>query len=248
MGINRRRPPLLLLLLLLLVAAATSAFANVEKIIFPGPPTANIPSAKPSLADLALDTLTPQRSALRTNLSRVFAAAEGLASRGQSSWLLLNDLAEGQRYELRVCWAAVEPTSFALDVYQLDHVWRTPELIQSLAEYASKRHDLMGNTVTAQARQPSPQSIERKSSVLLLHIRAAADYFTDDEQLMKHPPPVLVDLILDPFLYNVIPLSLVPTAGYLVLVSVITWFLAQWIASSLESVARSPEGHAKKHD
>ncbi|PHH69804.1 hypothetical protein CDD80_6475 [Ophiocordyceps camponoti-rufipedis] len=236
---NRRRPPLLSPLLLLLLTTATIAQANVEKIIFPGPP-ANTPLTDPNPN---LDSLSPQRSVLRTNLSRVFPAAEGLAVRGQSSWLLLYDLVEGRRYELRVCWAAVEPTSFALDVHHLDHVWHIPELNQSLTEFASSKRAVKDTIVLSHQQLP-----ERKTSALLLHVRAAADYFTDDHQLMKHPPPVLVDLILDPYLYNIVPQSLVPIAGYLVLVGVVTWFLARWIASSLESVAASPQRHANKYD
>ncbi|KAF4581950.1 hypothetical protein GQ602_006574 [Ophiocordyceps camponoti-floridani] len=231
-------PPIVLLLhLLLLLTTPTIVQANIEKVIFPGPP-ANTP-----LTDANLDSLTPQRSVLRTNLSRVFPAAEGLAFRGQSSWLLLHDLVEGQRYELRVCWATVEPTSFALDLYHLHHVWRTPELNQSLNDYASSRRGVIDTIVPSHQQLP-----ERKTSALLLHVRAAANYFTDDHQLMKLPPPVLVDLILDPYLYNVVPRSLVPIAGYLVLVGVVTWFLAQGIASSLESVAASSQRHANKCD
>ncbi|RCI16669.1 hypothetical protein L249_2213 [Ophiocordyceps polyrhachis-furcata BCC 54312] len=235
---SRRRPPLLLA-----ITSITSVLANVEKVIFTGPPTVNIPPVKPSLADLGLDFLSPHHTAIRTNLSRIFPADEGLASRGQSTWLLLHHLVEGRQYELRVCWAAVEPTSFTLDVHQLDHAWDTPDLIQSLFDYASSRREV---DVPADAGDnTSPQSQE---SVLLLHVRAAADYFTDDVQLMRHAPPVLVDLILDPFLYNLVPLSLVPTAGFLVLVAVVTWFVAQWVSSGLGSVAQHPEKHAKKQN
>ncbi|RDA84031.1 hypothetical protein CP532_6519 [Ophiocordyceps camponoti-leonardi (nom. inval.)] len=236
---SHRRPPFLLLA----TSSITSILANVEKVIFTGPPTVNIPPAQPSLAVLGLDSLSPHRTAIRANLSRIFPADEGLASRGQSTWLLLHHLVEGRRYELRVCWAAVEPTSFTLDVYQLDHVWDTPDLIQSLSDYASARRELAVPAVSGD--ETSPQAQE---SVLLLHVRAAADYFTDDIQLMTHAPPVLVDLILDPFLYNLIPQSLVPTAGYLVLVAIVTWFVARWVASGLGYIAVSPEKHAKKQN
>lgn len=88
---------------------------------------------------------------------------------------------------------------------------------------------------------------ERKSSVLLLRIIAAADYFIDSSELMRKPPPVLVDLILDPYLYNVVPQSLLPTAVYIVILAVVTWFVAQWIATSLLAYARSnDEGKVKK--
>ncbi|POR32294.1 Uncharacterized protein TPAR_07468 [Tolypocladium paradoxum] len=266
------RSPLFGLLLLLLGTAVV--LANVEKVIFTGPAPANIPLAKPTLSDLRLHALTPESSSVRTNLSRIFPADKGNAAQGRPAWLLLDGLTEGQRYELRVCWAAIvrssqtcsinpldqraifscfniqEPTSFALAVYELDTVWQTPELIQSLAEYATSRQaDAASDKPGHKAQRSSSVDLEeRKASVLLLHVRAAADYFTDDAELMKNPPPVLVDLILDPFLYNVVPRSLIPTAGYLALVGAVTWFVAGWIASSLQSVAGTPESQAKKQD
>ncbi|KAM4060046.1 hypothetical protein HRG_002338 [Hirsutella rhossiliensis] len=234
------------LLLLLAALAAPGVVANVEKVIFTGPAPANIPLVKPSLSDLNLDSLTPESSVIRTNLSRAFPS--GPDPRGTSAWLLLDHLAEGQRYEVRVCWAAIEPTSFSLHVHELETVWGSPELIQSLAGYASNRQtdSIVVDKQESEARRSAAQ--ERKASVLFLHVQAAADYFTDDVSLMAHPPPVLVDLILDPFIYNVIPHSLIPTAGYLVLVGVVTWFLARWISSSLQSVAGPPRRHAKKRD
>ncbi|PNY29269.1 Uncharacterized protein TCAP_00815 [Tolypocladium capitatum] len=248
MALNSRNPIFGALLFLLLRAAAV--LANVEKVIFTGPAPANIPPAKPTLSDLKLHALTPEISSVRTNLSRVFPADKGNAAQGRPAWLLLDGLTEGQRYELRVCWAAIEPTSFTLDVYELDTVWQTPEFIQSLTEYATSRQAdlaLDGQDLKAQ-KSPSDDLGERKASVLLLRVRAAADYFTDDAELMQNPPPVLVDLILDPFLYNVVPQSLIPTAGYLVLVGAVTWFAARWIASSLQSVAGSPESQTTKQD
>lgn len=66
---------------------------------------------------------------------------------------------------------------------------------------------------------------------------------------MKDPPPVLVDLILDPYLYNVLPQSLVPTVGYIVFISIVSWFVARWVSNSLVSVASSGENdQAKKQN
>lgn len=64
------------------------------------------------------------------------------------------------------------------------------------------------------------------SSVLLLRIDAAADYFTTDRELMRNPEPVLADVILDPFVLNVLPRTLLPTVGYVVLVAAASWVLA----------------------
>lgn len=131
-----------------------------------------------------------------------------------------------------------------MDVYELDTVWDTPELIQSLAEYASSRQP---NSEDGQEPFPEGQE-ERKSSVLLLQVRAFADYFTDNAALMKDPPPVLVDLILDPYLYNAVPRSLLPTIGYLVLVGLVAWFVARSVASKLQSIAVTAETSTKKRN
>jgi len=139
-------------------------------------------------------------------------------------------------------YSAQEPTLFALDSYELDTVWDTPELIQSLAEHAASRQPAN----ESDDKPPSNESGARKASVLLVHIRAAADYFVDDVELMKNPPPVLVDLVLDPFVLNLANQSLIPTVGYLIIVGVVTWFAARWIASRLQSVAGSSEDQTLK--
>lgn len=93
----------LAIVLALLAIATQYVLANVEKTIFMGPAAANIPLAKPSLPDLNLHTLTPSNWSIRTDLARAFPVQSTL---GQTSWVLLDGLSEGQRYEFRVCWAA----------------------------------------------------------------------------------------------------------------------------------------------
>lgn len=46
---------------------------------------------------------------------------------------------------------------------------------------------------------------------------------------MSHIPPVLVDIILDEYIFNVFPRSLLPTAAYILLVATIAWFMAGYI-------------------
>lgn len=93
---------------------------------------------------------------------------------------------------------------------------------------------------------PQPGEKERKASLLLLQIKASADYFTDDEALMKDPPAVLVDLILDPYLFDIVPRSLVPTAGYIVVLAVVSWFIARSVASRLQAIAITADSSDKK--
>jgi hypothetical protein len=87
---------------------------------------------------------------------------------------------------------------------------------------------------------------EREASVLFLQILAAADYFTTNQTLMNEVPPVLVDIILDPYIFNVLPRSLVPTVGYVVLVAVLSWFLARSISTWIRDLAISPKSQTKK--
>ncbi|KAM0556802.1 hypothetical protein ACHAPJ_005862 [Fusarium lateritium] len=235
-------------MLCLLLVILTPTFANVEKTIFTAPAVLPIPQQKPSLADLRLPVLTPDASDIRTNLSRVFPARPKDYASGAATWVLLDNLNPGQRYEFRVCWAAIasrhiQPTGFILHVYELDAVWSTPELVQSLAGYAYSRQ---GQEAELHEESPRQGEGEREASLLLLQIKASADYFTDDAALMKDPPPVLVDLILDPYLFNVVPRSLVPTAGYMVLIGAVAWFVSRSIASKLQAIAVSADNADKK--
>ncbi|KAF5244172.1 hypothetical protein FAUST_2524 [Fusarium austroamericanum] len=229
--------------LLVLASVLTLVLANVEKVIFTAPALLPIPQQKPSLADLRLPVLTPDASEIRTNLSRVFPSTAKDYASGAATWVLLDNLNPEQRYEFRVCWAAIQPTGFVLDVFELDTVWETPELIQSLAGYAFSRQD---DGTELHEELPQPGEKERKASLLLLQIKASADYFTDDEALMKDPPAVLVDLILDPYLFNIVPRSLVPTAGYIVVLAVVSWFIARSVASRLQAIAITADSSDKK--
>lgn len=90
--------------LICLTLGISLASANVEKTIFLGPEPVNIPNQQPSLSTLNIDTLTPDDWSLRTHLEAAFPTAE--SERGTSSWFILDNLTEGQRYEVRICWLA----------------------------------------------------------------------------------------------------------------------------------------------
>jgi len=224
--------------LLLLCLAAPLVTANVEKAIFLGPPLINVPLQQPTLSSLNLDTLTPENSTIRTQLPRSFQTGE---SPGQTTWLILDGLAEGQRYELRVCWSAMEPTAFDIETFDVEHVFETPELIQSLSDFAYSR---IGTA--ADPADVTTNETEQTSSVLFVRIITAADYYSDYTELMENPPPVLVDLILDPFLFNVLPRSLLPTGGYIVCVAIAAWFVASHITSQIKSFAEGSSTIQKK--
>lgn len=90
------------------------------------------------------------------------------------------------------------------------------------------RQDLPGSKAAAAQSERGSTSGggEHLSSVLLLRVDTAAAYFTTDRELMLHPQPVLADLILDPYLLNVLPRTLLPTVWYIVLVAAASWALA----------------------
>ncbi|KLU91548.1 hypothetical protein MAPG_10066 [Magnaporthiopsis poae ATCC 64411] len=243
----------LLSLLLAALVLAQQAAANVEKTIFLGPQTINVPQQGPTFDNLHLDVLSPAADlAIRTRLQAEFPNSTS-GSRGKATWLLLDDLTPGQRYEVRVCWAATQPTAFTLEAYEIPAVWNTPALISSLAEYSSSRirEDEAagdGNAVGSpdskpkpnnkpRKTRPSPGSKERHASMLLLQILAAADYYTDNQTLMSNVAPVHVDIILDPFIMNILPQSLAPTVGYVLFIATVFWFVAQRTAAWVQKLA-----------
>jgi hypothetical protein len=65
---------------------------------------------------------------------------------------------------------------------------------------------------------------------------------------MKDVPPVDVDIILDPFVQNVLPRSLVPTVGYTIVVAAVSFFVAKFVLRFLQAVIRGDgvEGKVKK--
>lgn len=111
-----------------------------------------------------------------------------------------------------------------------------PELLSSLSAYAYARQAAIDDLerqklVARRANQVSgsPNPAEVRASVLFLRIFAAADYYTLNRDLMGNVPPVLVDIILDPYLLNVFPRSLLPTAGYTLMVAVASWFVSGYV-------------------
>lgn len=57
---------------------------------------------------------------------------------------------------------------------------------------------------------------------------------------MSNIPPVYVDIILDPFILNVLPQSLIPTVGYIIVVAIVSWFIAHQVSFWIRNVAIEP--------
>jgi hypothetical protein len=98
--------------LLLLISHILGVVANTEKVIFLGPSNRQVPFPHPTLGDLELETLSPQNWDLRTRIQAEFPT--NASKYGQSSWILLHGLREGQRYEVRICW----PATVSMLMYQ----------------------------------------------------------------------------------------------------------------------------------
>ena len=55
---------------------------------------------------------------------------------------------------------------------------------------------------------------------------------------MENVPPVLADIILDPFLLNVFPKSLVPTAGWILVVAPVAFVISRWVVGEFRRLAQ----------
>lgn len=147
-----------------------------------------------------------------------------------------------------------QPTSFDLTTYPLSATIEDASLLSSLSLFSSYRlatldSRLQANTIPRRASvlgDGTPDAGPTADSVLFLHIQTAADYFSHEQSLMENVPPVTVDLILDPFLLNVFPRSLVPTAGWIGVVTVVAIFVARWVSGEIGRVIE--EGRTKEEN
>lgn len=214
-------------LCLALLVGAVLVAANTEKAIFVAGPPAGVQVALSSIAS-QIPRLTPSANgnAWRTGLPAVFPWAANFPLNG-TTWVLLDDLTEGQRYELRVCWAATQPTEFGIDVFEVAEVASTPELADSLLSFVERYE---GDTT---------ETTPRSRSMGLLRIVAAADFVAADRSAMRpdRVPPVLTDIILDPYLLNAVPRSLLPVvAAILAVAGVSAWLARRVILPQLRAV------------
>lgn len=162
------------------------------------------------------------------------------------------------QYMLDFSWISLysalqQPTAFSLHTLTLKDVFDEPALIGSLSAYAYARHEEIDDSehqkLVARRATPSPasaSSAETKISLLFLRIFAAADYYALDEKLMESVPPVFVDIILDPYIFNVFPTSLLPTAAYILVVAVASWFLSGYIWQLMRKLAVPSKDDAKQ--
>ncbi|KAK5058556.1 hypothetical protein LTR84_010819 [Exophiala bonariae] len=221
------------LTVLALVLWSLHVTANVEKVIF------TAPDAQPKIQDASLDnlfltTLSESYPSVRTYINASFPT--NTSTKGTESWFLLDGLVPHRRYEVRICWAATQPTSFWLDTYMVNTAFSDASLISSLSTYSYLRHDqLTSKDVQTLKDRQHKHDPNQETTILFLQIFAAADYFSLNQTLMDVVPPVAIDLILDPYVFNVLPKSLIPTGLYLGLIGIFAWFASSWILRHLFS-------------
>lgn len=148
---------------------------------------------------------------------------------------------------------AQQPTAFWLYTHTLTDVLEDPILLASLNMY-SYAHS--ADLETSRFLEPSQriQSSQRRSpvnsvSVLFLQIFAAADYYTLDQALMSKVPSVPADLILDPYLMNVLPESLLSTMLYISALAMAAWVLSGFFWTALaDTIRNKPVNEHRKMD
>ncbi|OAL01724.1 hypothetical protein IQ06DRAFT_127512 [Phaeosphaeriaceae sp. SRC1lsM3a] len=219
---------------LCIVTQAWEVNANVEKTVFLGPAAVVVSHVHPSLNDLRLHTLNHSHTILPTQLPVRFPSKP--APHGLDSWYLLQHLEPGRRYEVRICWPATQPTDFWLDTFTIQQTFDTPELITSLAHYSQQLQE-SGCQLGDYSQDIQPAAAQ---SLLFLRVQAAATYYSANRTLMEHPEPVDVDIILDPFLLNILPRSLGPVAVYITAVAIGAWILSGYFYHWLTSTVTGP--------
>ena len=231
----------------LVLLSASNTLANVEKTIFIAPPVLALPDDS-SIDNLYLIPLSHASPSVRTKFNAAFPNDK--YPKGTETWMLLDGLQPGSRYEVRICWLATQPTAFSLHTHKFDTALETLDLISSLSNFAYARPaDLSEDDLEkmlARRVRPSAKNGSTSSSLLLLQIFAAADYFSLNRTLMENVPPVMADVILDRYLLNIFPQSLVPTAIYITSLAVISWFAAGYVRRLLVTIARGSLTDDKK--
>ncbi|OJD21185.1 hypothetical protein ACJ73_07479 [Blastomyces percursus] len=250
------------LVCLALLFLAGLVFANVEKTILTAPKHSPLQSHQDLFDDLEIERLSPQTPSTRTYALASFPSEE--APKGFENWFYLDSLKPGQRYEVRICYLATQPTSFTLTTYTVSEVLDSPSLISSLTTFATSHLPTLLEQLDKDYRQNQQQHLaadehppsnhfslppklgrsarrdasnRASTSALFLQVHAAADYFTVDRGLMENVPPVHVDVTLDPYLFNIFPKSLLPTALYILILAGVAWAISSLVWAGFEGVA-----------
>jgi hypothetical protein len=142
-----------------------------------------------------------------------------------------------------------QPTAFTLTTYTLQQALEDPALFSSISFYSQTR---LASPLTNDAVPRKSSSFHDQAptsdSVLFLRITAAADYYSLNKTLMDNVPPVAADIILDPFLWNIFPQSLVPTACFVCVVGCLAAVIGWWVLGQLGRVIDSLTSQQNEDD
>lgn len=129
------------------LALTSLAKANVEKTIFLAPAPLTMPNDA-SIDNLYLIPLSPNHSSVRTRLNASFPSKSH--PQGTETWMLLDGLLPGSRYEVRICWLATvccRPEMLPLAISEaltvlsnLLHFHCTPTPCQTLLKHRHSCH------------------------------------------------------------------------------------------------------------
>lgn len=119
-------------------------------------------------------------------------------------------------------------------------------MITSLAHYSEQRQAIAIQDVEPSLAPAENMPSEDVAPLLFLRVFAAADYYTVNSTLMQHAPAVHVDIILDPFIFNVFPRSLLSTAAYILLLAFGSWYLASFASRWIGNISKAKASQKKK--
>ncbi|TGZ83030.1 hypothetical protein EX30DRAFT_146861 [Ascodesmis nigricans] len=218
---------------LFLSAILTPVLSNVEKVVFLAPPPSSISTTSISPQ---LPHLSPQNTKLSTSWTTSFTET------GAEHWLVLDNLNPAQRYEARICWSATQPTDFWMRIYTPEEIAAERGLVESVVRYVEDLEVVEDSRDEASGEEEKG----RVASRLYLRAWAKAAYFSNDVERMEKPESVDVEIILDPFLLNVFPESLLWTARYIVAVAVFAWFCSGWVCRLLAGLVPDQDKEKKR--
>ncbi|PUU73726.1 hypothetical protein B9Z19DRAFT_1094467 [Tuber borchii] len=221
------------------VLFSTAVLGNIEKEIFVAPSNSqdllfngtNSPqSAGFEALHPGLLRLSPSPSCEGTCHELHVTLDTSFIGSGESHWAVLDHLEQGKRYEVRICWAATSPTDLTLNIYTASQLLDKPSLLANMTAYAT--HQLPPSPVN---KLSCPSAAPR--SVLYLNIRAKAGYYTHEKHRMETPDPVRVEIVLDPFILNALPESLLPIAVTIILTALSAFWLSGRVYNILRNIA-----------
>ncbi|KAF8468289.1 hypothetical protein BDZ91DRAFT_722380 [Kalaharituber pfeilii] len=199
------------------------ALANVEKLIFIPTSTDFTPLSDGPHVKLDL-RLSPASPRLWTSLNTSFPEFANTRIGGFETWVALEGLNPGQRYELRICWAAISSSDFTLRLHA------PADAALSLSKPAVSLSRALMST---------------KGLTGYVQILSRADYYTLDESRSQHPDSVHVELVLDSYIFNILPKSLLQIGVVVAGVALWAWWISLKIYLWISSIMAPPVSKPK---